>query len=47
MAVTEIDKILERFKKSNELLELIQKVRLTILLLEIEIILFQEVSLKS
>lgn len=26
LAVTEIDKILERFKKSNELLELIQKV---------------------
>ena len=39
LAVLEIDKILEKFKKSNELLELIQKVSLSNFFLELQKIL--------
>lgn len=47
LAVLEIEKILEKFKKSNELLELIQKVSLLYFFCQLqEIVLIQEKYLK-
>lgn len=47
LAVLEIEKILEKFKKSNELLELIQKVSLSYFFCQLqEIVLIQEEYLK-
>lgn len=47
LAVLEIEKILEKFKKSNELLELIQKVSLSYFFCQLQkIVLIQEEYLK-